>query len=96
MWKMLQHDTPDDYVIATGETHSVREFLNCVFEYADLNPDKYVEIDSRLFRPQEVPFLLGDSTKAKTVLDWEPKVKFQNLCKIMYEADLDLIKKEIK
>jgi len=96
MWKMLQHDTPDDYVIATGETHSVKDFLSCVFEHAELDPDKHVEIDPRLFRPQEVPFLLGDSTKAQTVLNWEPKVKFHNLCEIMYQADLELIKKEIK
>ena len=96
MWRMLQHDTPDDYVIATGETHSVKEFLSCVFEHAELDSDKHVEIDPRLFRPQEVPFLLGDSTKAQTVLNWEPKVKFDNLCKMMYQADLELIKKEIK
>jgi len=96
MWKMLQHDTPDDYVIATGETHSVKDFLSCVFEHAELDPDKHIEIDPRLFRPQEVPFLLGDSTKAQTVLNWEPKVKFHNLCEIMYQADLELIKKEIK
>jgi GDPmannose 4,6-dehydratase len=96
MWRMLQHDTPDDYVIATGESHSVKEFLNCVFEHAGLNPAKHVEINPRLFRPQEVPFLLGDSTKAQTVLNWQPKVKFDNLCKMMYQADLELIKKEIK
>lgn len=92
MWRMLQHETPDDYVIATGETHSVEEFLHSVFSHAGLDPDKYVEIDPRLFRPQEVPYLLGDSSKAKKVLNWEPKVKFDELCKIMYEADLELIK----
>ena len=92
MWRMLQHETPDDYVIATGETHSVEEFLHSVFNHAGLDPDKYVEIDPRLFRPQEVPYLLGDSSKAKKVLNWEPKVKFDELCKIMYEADLELIK----
>ena len=92
MWRMLQHETPDDYVIATGETHSVEEFLHSVFSHAGLDPDKYVEIDPRLFRPQEVPYLLGDSSKAKKVLNSEPKVKFDELCKIMYEADLELIK----
>ena len=72
MWLMLQQDIPDDYVIATGETHTVREFLEEVFNIAGLDIDKYVEIDPRLFRPHEVPVLLGDPTKAKKVLNWEP------------------------
>ena len=96
MWKMLQQDTPGDYVIATGETHSVKDFLSCVFEHAGLDPDKHVEIDPRLFRPQEVPFLLGDSTKAQTVLKWEPKTRFNDLCKMMFESDYEIIKKENK
>lgn len=91
MWLMLQQDTPDDYVISTGETYSVKDFLECVFEYAGLDVDKYVEIDSRLFRPQEVPYLLGDSTKAKKVLGWEPKVKFKELAKMMYDSDWNLM-----
>ena len=89
MWLMLQHDKPDDYVIATGETHTVREFLNEVFSYANLDPNKYVEIDKRLFRPHEVPLLLGDATKAKTVLNWKPDIKFGDLAKLMYRADFD-------
>ena len=87
MWLMLQQDIPDDYVIATGETHSVKEFLDCVFDSAGLDVNKYVEIDHRLFRPQEVPYLLGDSIKAKRKLGWQPKVKFEALAKMMYDAD---------
>ena len=88
MWLMLQQENPDDYVIATGETHTVREFLECVFDHAELDVNKHVSIDSRLFRPHEVPLLLGDASKAKQALNWEPKVKFQELAKLMYEADL--------
>ena len=89
MWMMLQQDEPDDYVIATGETHSVKEFLECVFDHAGLgNPDKYVEIDERLFRPQEVPYLLGDSSKAQEKLGWKPEVTFEELAKMMYNEDL--------
>ena len=91
MWLMLQQDTPDDYVISTGETYSVQEFLECVFGYAGLDIDKYVEIDSRLFRPQEVPYLLGDSSKAKKQLGWEPKVGFKELAKMMYDSDWNLM-----
>jgi len=94
MWLMLQQDNPDDYVIATGETHTVKEFLQCVFEHADLDIQEYVSIDPRLFRPHEVPVLLGDATKAKKVLDWEPKVKFKDLAKMMYDADLKELQKE--
>ena len=92
MWKMLQQDKPNDYVIATGETHTVREFLECVFSQAGLNPEKFVEIDERLFRPQEVPYLLGDNSKAKKVLKWEPKVKFEQLCELMFRADYEYLK----
>jgi GDPmannose 4,6-dehydratase len=88
MWLMLQQDKPGDYVIATGETHTVREFLEEVFNYAGLNIDEHVEIDERLFRPHEVPLLLGDPTKAKEKLGWKPKVKFHELAKMMYEEDL--------
>jgi GDPmannose 4,6-dehydratase len=88
MWLMLQHDTPDDYVIATGETHSVKEYLEKTFEIARLDINKHVTIDERLFRPEEVPLLLGDSTKAKTVLGWQPKVKFADLVQMMYDAEL--------
>tara|TARA_R110001592_G_scaffold57627_2_gene175210 strand:- start:2492 stop:3457 length:966 start_codon:yes stop_codon:yes gene_type:complete len=88
MWLMLQQDTPDDYVIATGETHTVKEFLYEVFDHANLDVEKYVEIDERLFRPHEVPLLLGDYTKAKTVLSWKPTVDFKGLAKLMFEEDL--------
>ncbi len=93
---MLQNDIPGDYVIATGETHTVREFLEVVFNHAGLNYKNYVEIDPRLFRPQEVPLLQGDPTKAKNILGWHPEVTFAGLAKIMYESDLELIKRTIK
>ena len=93
MWLMTQQQTPDDYVVATGETHTVREFLQVVFDYAGLDIDKYVKIDERLFRPHEVPLLLGDATKAKEKLGWEPKVDFEGLAKMMYDADLRALSK---
>tara|TARA_R100000664_G_C2751832_1_gene139121 strand:- start:1123 stop:2112 length:990 start_codon:yes stop_codon:yes gene_type:complete len=91
MWLMLQQEKPDDYVIATGETHSVEEFLHEVFDYAGLDVGKYVEIDERLFRPHEVPLLLGDPTKAREKLGWEPRVKFKELARMMYDEDLKTI-----
>ena len=91
MWLMLQQELPDDYVIATGETHTVQEFLQEVFDYAGLDVNEYVEIDERLFRPHEVPLLLGDPTKAKDKLGWEPKVKFKELARMMYDEDLKSI-----
>jgi len=87
MWLMLQQEVPDDYVIATGETHTVREFLETVFEHAGLDIDTHLEIDPRLFRPHEVPLLLGDSTKAQEKLNWTPKVSFKGLAKMMYDSD---------
>ena len=93
MWLMLQQKDPGDYVIATGETHTVREFLEVVFSYAGLDIEKHVEIDPRLFRPHEVPVLLGDSSKAQSVLQWEPKIKFKKLAEIMYNEDLAAFKK---
>ena len=87
MHMIMQHDEPDDFVVASGETHSVREFLNCVFDCAGLNPDKYVEIDERLFRPQELDVLCGDASKAKKILKWEPRVSFTELARGMYEED---------
>jgi len=93
MWLMLQQEEPDDYVIATGRSYTVREFLNYVFHYAGLNDiEKYVKIDPRLFRPHEVPYLLGNPTKAKKQLGWEPKTDFRELAKMMYDADYKLIK----
>lgn len=93
MWLMLQQEKPDDYVIATGETHTVREFLEVVFEQAGLDIDKHVEISERLFRPHEVPLLLGNAEKAKKQLGWEPKVKFKELARMMYDEDLKAIAK---
>ena len=86
---MLQQERPDDYVIATGETHSVREFLDEAFGYLDLDWNKHVEIDPRYFRPTEVDLLLGDASKAKTLLGWKPKVRFKELVKLMVDADLE-------
>ena len=91
MWLMLQQDTPDDFVVATGETHSVKEFLHAVFEHAGLDVSEYVEISERLFRPHEVPLLLGDPSKAEREMGWKPKVKFKELAKMMFEADLKLV-----
>ncbi|HYA93534.1 MAG TPA: GDP-mannose 4,6-dehydratase [Thermodesulfobacteriota bacterium] len=88
MWLMLQQDEPDDYVIATGESHSVKEFLEEAFNYKGLDWREYVEIDSRYFRPTEVDSLLGDASKAKRKLLWEPKVKFKELVKLMVDADI--------
>ena len=95
MWMMLQHDTPDDYVIATGEAYSVREFLHKVFEIAELSVEKYVSFDKRLLRPHEVPFLLGDASKAKAILGWEHKVRIDDLAKMMYDYDLSEQKKGV-
>jgi GDPmannose 4,6-dehydratase len=94
MWMMLQQDKPDDYVIATGESHSVREFVEEVFGYLDLDWQKYVEIDPRYFRPSEVDFLQGDASKAKNVLGWEPKVSFKALARMMTDADMKIAKEE--
>jgi GDPmannose 4,6-dehydratase len=92
MWLMLQQDKPDDYVIATGETHSVREFLNLAFGHAGLDWAKHVEIDPRYFRPAEVDLLIGDYNKARRQLGWEPKTKFADLVKLMVDADIQLLK----
>ncbi len=94
MWLMLQADKPDDFVIATGETHSIREFLNETFALLKLDWEKYVEIDPRYFRPAEVDLLLGDSSKARKALGWKPKVDFKQLVKMMLDSDLELAKKE--
>jgi GDPmannose 4,6-dehydratase len=88
MWLMLQQEEPDDYVIATGESHSVKEFLEEAFDYKGLDWREYVEVDSRYFRPTEVDSLLGDASKARRKLLWEPKVKFKELVKLMVDADI--------
>jgi GDPmannose 4,6-dehydratase len=95
MWLMLQQDQPDDYVLATGETRSIRELLDVAFEYLELDWKKYVEIDPRYFRPAEVDLLLGDSTKAKTKLGWKPKVGFKELVHMMVEHDLALVRQKL-
>lgn len=89
MWRMLQQDEPGDYVIATGETHSVEEFVQEAFSIAGLDWKKYVVVDPKFVRPAEVQLLLGDPSKAKMVLGWEPKVHFKELVKMMVEADLE-------
>ncbi|MEC8927621.1 MAG: GDP-mannose 4,6-dehydratase [Verrucomicrobiota bacterium] len=88
MWRMLQQDKPDDYVIATGETHSVREFLNATFRHVNLDWEKHVEIDPRYFRPTEVDLLIGDASKAREQLGWEPRIKFEELAQLMVDADI--------
>lgn len=94
MWLMLQQEKADDYVIATGETHSVREFLDEVFGHLDLDWKKYVEVDPRYFRPTEVDLLLGDSAKARKALSWTPRVGFKELAKMMTESDWKLARRE--
>jgi GDPmannose 4,6-dehydratase len=94
MWMMLQHDKPDDYVIATGETHSVKEFLDEVFGLLKLDWKQHVEVDPRYFRPAEVDLLLGDPAKARKVLGWKPRVTFKSLAKLMTEADWELARRE--
>ena len=92
MWLMLQQPEPDDYVIATNETHSIREFLDVAFEHAGMDWKQYVEIDPRYYRPAEVDLLIGDYSKAKKKLGWEPKTKFADLVKLMVDADIQLLK----
>ncbi len=96
MWRMLQQDNPDDYVLATGEMHSVKEFLQEAFSYVGLDWEKYTRHDSRYDRPSEVDQLLGDPSKAKRVLGWEPKVTFKGLVKMMMDSDLALAEKALK
>ncbi|BAU06238.1 GDP-mannose 4,6-dehydratase [Fischerella thermalis CCMEE 5198] len=91
MWMMLQQDEPDDYVIATGETHTVREFLELAFGYVNLNWQDYVEFDPRYLRPAEVDLLIGDPTKAQQKLGWKPSVTFEELVSLMVEADLQAL-----
>lgn len=94
MWLMLQQDNPDDYVIATGETHSVREFVEEAFKRVGIKDwEKYVEIDKRYYRPTEVDLLMGDASKARRILKWLPKTKFKDLVKIMVDADLKSLSK---
>jgi GDPmannose 4,6-dehydratase len=95
MWRMLQHPTPDDFVVATGESHSVREFAEIAFRFVGLDYREYVEEDPRYFRPTEVDALCGDASKARRVLGWEPKATFRQLTEMMVAADLELAEREL-
>ena len=94
MWRMLQHDRPDDFILATGEMHSVREFLEEAFSRLDLDWHRHVEHDTRYERPSEVDQLQGDATKARRELGWEPRVKFRELVAMMVDADLEVARRE--
>jgi GDPmannose 4,6-dehydratase len=94
MWLMLQQDRPDDYILATNETHSVREFVEVAFERVGLDWKEFVRHDQRYERPAEVDLLIGDATKAKKILNWEPQVRFEELVRIMVDADLALIESQ--
>jgi GDPmannose 4,6-dehydratase len=94
MWRMLQQEKAEDYVVATGETHTVQEFLDVAFARAGLDPKKHVAFDERYLRPAEVDLLIGDASKAKKKLGWEPKVKFKQLAEIMVDADIRLLAEE--
>jgi GDPmannose 4,6-dehydratase len=96
MWMMLQKDKPDDYVIATNETHSIKEFLDLAFTYVNLDWQKYVEFDERYLRPAEVELLIGDSTKARQHLNWEPSVTFQELVHLMVDADMKALDQQAR
>ena len=94
MWRMLQQESPEDFVIATGETHSVEKLIRLAFGHVDLDWKKYVKVDKKFFRPAEVDLLVGDSSKAKRILGWQPKVKFESLIKMMVDSDLAILKKK--
>jgi GDPmannose 4,6-dehydratase len=96
MWLMLQQDSPDDYVVATGETHSVREFCEVAFDHVGLDWEQFVVVDEKFFRPAEVDLLIGEPAKAHKVLDWKPDTTFDELVKIMVEADLDFLSGKLK
>ena len=96
MWTMMQQKQPDDYVIGTGETHTVREFCELAFDAAGLDWEKYVKVDPKFLRPAEVNLLLADASKAKKKLGWKPKVSFRHLVKMMVESDIDLVAREMK
>lgn len=96
MWRMLQRETPEDYVICTGETHSVREFCELAFDHVGLDWEKYVVVDETFMRPAEVDLLVGDASKAADELDWVPQTSFSDLVKMMVEADLDLLQGKLR
>ena len=91
MWRILQHGEGDDFVLATNETHTVREFAEAAFAHVDLDWKEYVKHDERYERPAEVDLLIGNPAKAKKILDWEPKVRFKELVQIMVDADLEML-----
>jgi GDPmannose 4,6-dehydratase len=91
MWRMLQEEEPDDYVVGTGVTMTMREFVIEAFRYADLDWEQYVRIDARYFRPTEVDYLLADSSKARKIFDWEPRITYKELARIMVDADLEAV-----
>jgi GDPmannose 4,6-dehydratase len=93
MWLMLQQEQPDDYVVATNETHSIREFLDIAFTHVGLTWQDYVEFDERYLRPAEVDLLIGDPSKAKEKLGWEPSVTFEELVKLMVDSDREALEK---
>jgi GDPmannose 4,6-dehydratase len=95
MWLMLQQDEPDDYVIGTGEAHSVRELVDVAFDQVGLDPEGHVKIDPRFLRPAEVEHLVGDSSKAREQLGWEPRTSFEELVRLMVDADLELLERGV-
>jgi GDPmannose 4,6-dehydratase len=95
MWLMLQQDRPDDYVIATGESHTPREFAQLAFDHAGLDWEKHVKVDPQYFRPAEVDDLRGDASKAKRELGWEPTTSFEQLVRLMVDADVELLEDEL-
>src|SRR5690606_11439536 len=96
MLLMLQQDEPDDYVVATGETHSVREFCELAFDHVGLDWERYVVVDEEFFRPAEVDLLVGDASKARKVLGWEPRTSFEELVKLMVDADMALLQGKLR
>jgi GDPmannose 4,6-dehydratase len=96
MWLMLQQETADDFVVGTGEAHTVREFVELAFAHAGLDWKEYVEVDARYFRPAEVDYLCADASKAQRVLGWEPAVTFDDLVRIMVEADMQAAEARVK
>ena len=95
MWLMLQHETPVDYVVATNETHTVREFVEVAFDHVALDPWKYVKTDPKFYRPAEVDLLIGDASKAERELEWRPEIRFKDLVKMMVDADMELVGKQL-
>lgn len=91
MWLMLQQDSPDDYVVATGKTHTVKDLVRIAFEHADLDWERFVVIDPRFIRPAEVDLLIGDSSKAQKALGWKPEVSFESMIRMMVDADLERV-----